>query len=96
MIWLASFSMIIFLLGGVARLVSFFRNSATAPESERRLSGKSLFSVAVINIAFASAGLYCLFARIFEPLKILIAVLLVTSLVEISLTMTSKMSSGAR
>ena len=96
MIWLATLFLIIFLLGGVARLVSFFRNAATGPASEARLSRKSLLSVAVVNIAFASAGLYCLFARIFDPLKILIAVLLVTSLVEIALTMTSKMGSGAR
>src|SRR6266851_8119624 len=96
MIWLASLLMIIFLLGGVARLVLFFRNGATWQKSERRLSGKSLLSVAVVNIAFASVGLYCLFVRIFDPLKILIAVLLVTSLVEISLTMASKMGSRAR
>jgi uncharacterized membrane protein (DUF485 family) len=96
MIWLASLFMTIFLLGGVARLVSFFRNAATAPGSQRRLSRRSLLSVGVVNIAFASAGLYCLFARIFDPTKILITVFLVTSLVEISLTMMSKVGSGAR
>ena len=89
MIWATTFFLILSFLGGVARLVMFFKNSPTSQGLEPRLSKKGLMLVAIINIAFASAGMYCLFAEVFAPLEILIAVLLVTSLVEFSLTIAS-------
>ena len=94
MIWLTTLFLIIFLLGGLLRLVLFFRKEVTLPVSERSLTRKGLLSIALVNIAFASLGLYGLYARILDPLKILIGVLLVTSLLEIELKMTSKMGSS--
>ena len=66
MIWLTTLFLIIFLLGGLLRLVFFFRKEVTLPVSERSLTRKGLLSIALVNIAFASLGLYCVYARILE------------------------------
>jgi len=94
MLWLTTLFLMIFLLGGLLRLVLFFRKAATLPVSERSLTRNGFLSIALVNIAFASIGLYCLYARILDPLKILIGVLSVTGLLEIALKMTSKTGSS--
>jgi uncharacterized membrane protein HdeD (DUF308 family) len=82
--------LIIFLLGGVARLVSSFRNRATWPNPERSFAKGTLLIIGIINVALATLGLYLLFARTLDPLTILIGVLLITSVPEILLTLASR------
>ena len=96
MIWLAGFFLITSLLGGIARLGFFFINAGKLPGLVPKLPRKSVLSIALVNIVFASAGLYCLFAKVFDPSTILVVVLLVTSLVEISLTVVAKKRPSAR
>ena len=90
MFLLTSVVLIIFLLGGIARLVSTLKTRGTSPNSERRLAKGSLLIIGIINIAFAGLGLLLLFATTVDPLMTLIGVLLITSVPEIALTLASK------
>ena len=74
--------------GGVARLVLAFQTSMQMP-FESSLSRTDLLIIAFVNIFFASAGIVCLLMGLFTPFYILIAVFLVTSLVEILIRLKS-------
>ena len=68
--------------GGVARLVLAFQTSMNLP-FESSLSRTDVLIIAFVNIVAAIAGIVCLLMGMFTPFYILIAVFLITSLVEI-------------
>jgi hypothetical protein len=68
--------------GGIARLVLAFQTSMSIP-FEKSLSRTDLVIIAFVNIVSAIAGIVCLLMGMFTPFYILIAVFLITSLVEI-------------
>jgi hypothetical protein len=90
MFLLAGVLLTVFLLGGIARLVLSFKNSATLLNSQRPLTKRHLFIIGITNVACASLGLYCLFSKIVDPFTTTIVVLLVTSGVEIILRLASR------
>lgn len=90
MFLLTSIFLIIFLLGGIARLVLALRNRGTSPNSEHRLAKRNLLIIGIINIAFVGLGLYLLLATTADPLITFIGVGLITSVPEIALTLAAK------
>ena len=68
--------------GGIARLVLAFQTGMSIP-FEKSLSRTDLLIIAFVNIIFATAGIVCLLLGMFSPFYILVAVFLVTTLVEI-------------
>ena len=68
--------------GGIARLVLAFQTSMNLP-FESSLSRTDLLIIAFVNIVFASAGIVWLLLGRFSPFYILMAVFLVTTLVEV-------------
>jgi hypothetical protein len=86
MIWIVSVLLAIILLGGLARLLLFVRGSSAAlPESERSIGRRKILSISIASIAGASFGFLFLFARLLEPLEVLIGVVLVVSLMEVAI-----------
>jgi hypothetical protein len=68
--------------GGIARLVLAFQTGMSIP-FEKSLARTDLLIIAFVNIIFATAGIVCLLLGMFSPFYILVAVFLVTTLVEI-------------
>ena len=86
MIWIVIVVLAIILLGGLARLLLFFRGqTASLPESERLITRQKVLSLAIASIACCGFGLFFLFTRILEPLEVLIGVVLVVSLMEVAI-----------
>lgn len=73
----------IFILGGAARLLMFFRHDpSTWPKSERMLTREKVLALSAANIFLSVFGLISVFKGFFGPLETLIGVFLVTSLME--------------
>jgi hypothetical protein len=86
MIRIAIVVLTIILLGGLARLLLFFRSdSASLPDSERLIARQRSLSLAIASVASCSLGFFFLFTRILEPLEVLIGVVLVVSLIEVAI-----------
>ena len=81
--------------GGIARLVLAFQTGMSIP-FEKSLSRTDLLIIAFVNIVFASAGIVCLLLGMFTPFYILIAVFLITSLVEILIRLKAGVSGRSK
>ena len=68
--------------GGIARLVLALQTGMTIP-FEKSLSRTDLLIIAFVNIVVAIAGMVCVLMGMFSPFYILMAVFLVTTLVEV-------------
>lgn len=75
--------------GGIARLVLAFQPNMIKPFTENSLTRADLLIIALVNIILASVGIVCLLMGMFTPFRILIAVFLLTSLVEVVIRLKS-------
>jgi cytochrome b subunit of formate dehydrogenase len=86
MTWIVIVFLTIILLGGLARLLLFFRReSASLPETERSITRQEALTLAIASVASCSFGFFFLFAKILEPLEVLVGVVLVVSLMEVAI-----------
>ncbi len=72
-------------VGGLVRLVLFFRGRTDLlPKAEQSIGKERLVALAIINISFSGFGFYLLFTKTFDPLDILIGVSIVSLLFEVA------------
>jgi hypothetical protein len=85
MIWIVSILLASLLLGGLVRLISFFRGRTDLlPKAERSIGRQRLIALAILNISFSGFGFFLLFTKTYEPLDILVGVSLVGLLFEVA------------
>lgn len=84
MSWIVSILLAILFLGGLVRLIVFFKGRTDLlPKSERVIGRERLIALAIINTSMAGFGFFLLHSKTFDPMDILIGTSLVGLLFEV-------------
>jgi hypothetical protein len=83
--WIVTILLASLFLGGLVRLVLFFRRRTDLlPEAERRLGRSRLLALGVFNGVIAVVGFLLLFERSYDALDVLMGVAVVSLVIEVT------------